>query len=170
MVPVHTEVRPGTSTAKDDARAAKALSLLGKGFTETGSGVVVEARTGKLVGGSVTFTATDGGGTVAVQWTEGVGIVYALSAPGLAGVPAVPSASVASAVAAMASAVGPAPSGAPASAVTAIVVGASGGPSLTSASAGPDGPSNVTAEPGRHHRHQAGCPQRRHGLDQLRQR
>jgi hypothetical protein len=56
-------------TAVDDARVAAALHLLGTGFFEVKSIVIVDATSGVPVGTSAVFKATEGGGTVGVEWT-----------------------------------------------------------------------------------------------------
>jgi hypothetical protein len=60
---------PAEWSAADKTRFAHALALLGRGFSQTGSGIVLD-RAGKQLGVSARFTAADGGGIVDVQWLK----------------------------------------------------------------------------------------------------
>ena len=54
--------QPHQLSAADKARYAKAVALLGDGFTQPFNGVLVDASSGRQVGTVATFVATDGGG------------------------------------------------------------------------------------------------------------
>jgi hypothetical protein len=143
--------QPQEPSAADKARFASALALLGKGFTRTGSGLVVETKTGKQVGTSAIFTATDGGGTVGVQWTDGAALATWLVAPALTAVGPAPSGVLASgAMPAVASAVVAAPSGTGIAdgGLTVVGGGFASGQAVASAGPGAAGFGSVTGSTG----------------------
>ena len=127
LTAILTTFEAGHVAEVDQARITSAKTLLGSGFTETTSGVVVDAQTGAVVGTAATFTARDGGGSVGIEWTKAAVVTAAaptLTAAGAA--PAVaPSAAVLSPVIASARPAG-AP-GAPAEGTIVQPVGTAGG-------------------------------------------
>jgi hypothetical protein len=64
-----TVIKPGAVTSADQVRVNAAKTLLGSGFTVTSTGVAMDAQSGAIVGGAVTFTATAGGGSVGIEWS-----------------------------------------------------------------------------------------------------
>jgi hypothetical protein len=64
-----TLIRPGVLTALDHSRVDAAKAVLGNGFTLTSTDIAVDKASGAHVGAAATFTATTGGGIVAVEWS-----------------------------------------------------------------------------------------------------
>ena len=119
LQPVTTTLVPGTPSAAYQTRIAKALSLLGNGFTQTSTGILMDPATGVVLGAAATFTETAGGGTVAVTWSDAATTVTLGKV--LTAVGPVPSAGALSSVGpvpALASAAAVLPSGAPGSVTT----------------------------------------------------
>ncbi|MDX6255340.1 MAG: hypothetical protein QOJ11_1674 [Frankiales bacterium] len=68
---LQTVIKPGVLTSADHARVDAAKALLGNGFTVENTDVAVDATSGAHLGAAVTFSATTGGGMVAVEWSTG---------------------------------------------------------------------------------------------------
>ncbi|BEP13057.1 hypothetical protein acdb102_13680 [Acidothermaceae bacterium B102] len=145
-------------SAVDHKRVAAAKGLLGTRFTEIDAGVLLDTQTGKAVGTSATFRATDGGGSVGIAWNDvqlGTAIAVSGSAGPGANVPAIKASAVAEAQASTDAAKNVvAASGSPAAPASLTVVGtvasdgkivvslkivqgAAGSPPILSGAAGP---------------------------------
>ncbi|MDX6227682.1 MAG: hypothetical protein QOI76_1072 [Frankiales bacterium] len=68
---LQTVIKPGVLTTADHARVDAAKALLGSGFTVENTDIAVDATSGAHLGAAVTFSATTGGGMVAVEWSTG---------------------------------------------------------------------------------------------------
>jgi hypothetical protein len=68
---LQTVIKPGVLTTADHARVDAAKALLGNGFTVENTDIAVDATSGAHLGAAVTFSATTGGGMVAVEWSTG---------------------------------------------------------------------------------------------------